>query len=329
VTPDALASAISGVAPPIPLPEPAPLATRGFDSYDGGQRGGYGNQRGGYGDQRGGYGDQRGGYGDQRGYGDQGGYRDQGGPGNPNDPGTWNPRSGGGGAGYQRGYQPAGRGGASRAVVTVVVVLVLVAVAAGAWAIVNSLGKSGSSGNDEASGIGSSSSPKSGSSTAPAATVLSPQSAMSFDILGSSPSPESQNILDPIKGSGPPWQTQNYASPDFGKLKNGDGYLIEMGSTVRVTLLQVDFAASPATAGICIGNQTTTTTSGMDMSTACPEGFTSVAPQQTINGETTFNITGGSAIGQDVLIWFTKMTSSGNESISKISVYGSAASSAG
>jgi hypothetical protein len=329
VTPDAFADAVSSVAPPIPLPEPAPPISRGpsFDQYDNGQRGGYGPQ-GGYQGQ--GYADQ-GGYGD-RGYGDQGGYGGRGGyPPNPNEPNTWNSRSGGGPAGYQRGYQPAGRGGgASRAVITVVVVLVLVAVAAGAWAIVNSLG-SNSKNNNQAGSSGPTSSGKgSTSTTGPGATVLSPLTAKSFDILGNGPSPETTGLLDPIKNpSGQPWSTQTYADADFGKLKNGDGYLVEMGRPIKLTQLQVDFASSPAMAGICIGNQTTSTTSGVNMTGPCPEGFTSVAPQRAINGETTFNFTGSNAVGADILIWFTKMTSAGNESISKITVYGSAASSAG
>ncbi|MGH3165691.1 MAG: protein kinase family protein [Trebonia sp.] len=327
VTPETFADAIASVAPPIPLPDPAPPVSRGsFDPYEGGQRGGYGGRGGGF--QGGNYQDQggypnQGGYGGQDGYGARGGYQP-----NPNDPSTWNTRSGGA-AGYQRRYQqPARRSGASRAVITVVVVLVLVAVAAGAWELVNTLGKSNSSGN-QAGGSGASSGKGSSSASGPTPTELSPQGAKSFDILGNSPSPENQNLLNPVKGSGPPWQTQNYDSSDFGKLKNGDGYLIEMGRTIRLTSLKVDFAGSPAKAGICIGDGTTTTTSGTDMSTVCPEGFTSVAPQQVINGETTFSIPGSSAVGQNILIWFTQMTSSGNESISKVTVYGSAATSAG
>jgi hypothetical protein len=326
VTPDAFADAVSSVAPPIPLPEPAPPVSRGpsFDQYDNGQRGGYGPQ-GGYQGQ--GYADQ-GGYGD-RGYGDQGGYGGY--PANPNEPGGWNSRSGGGPSGYQRGYQPAGRGGASRAVITVVVVLVLVAVAAGAWAIVNSLGGGGKN-NDQAAGTRPTSSGKgSTSTTGPGAAPLSPQTAKSFNILGGSPTPEDSGLLDPIKTppSGQPWQTQTYTSATFGNLKNGDGYLIEMGRSIKLTKLQVDFASSPGMAGICIGNQTTTTTSGVNMTGPCPEGFASVAPQQTIDGATTFSFTSSNAIGEDILIWFTKVTSAGNESISKITVYGSAASSAG
>lgn len=304
--PDAFAEAISAVAPPIPLPEPAPPISRGrFDPRDGSPREGY---------------DGRGGYGQRDGFSAAQGA-----------PSAWN--SGGSRpAAPQRAYQPAGRSGASRAAVTVVVVLVLVAVAAGAWAISGALGKSGSTGgNQAAGGPRSSSSAKPATPTLPAPTVLSPRGAKSFDILGSSPSLETQGLLDPIKKhpNGQPWQTQRYDSPEFGNLKNGDGYLIEMGRVIRLTALKVRFADSPARAGICIGDQTTTTTSGTHMSTPCPAGFHSIAPQRAVNGETTFHFTGSSATGKDILIWFTRMTSAGNESIYKITVRGSAAASAG
>lgn len=325
VTPDAFADAISGVAPPVPLPEPAPPVSRGaFDPYDGGNRGGYGARRGSF--QGAAYPNRGGGYPNQGDYGDQGGYASRGGyPPNAHDPAAWN--AGGGAAGYQDGYQSARRGGTSRAAITVVVVLVLVAVAVGAWAIASNLGKSGSSGSNQA-GAGSSGK-GSASSSALGPTVLTPQGAKSFDILGNDPAPEDQYLLDPIKGSGQPWQTQTYDSANFANLKNGDGYLIEMGRTIKLTSLKVDFAASPGRAGICIGNQTTTTTSGRDMTTRCPEGFRPVAPQRTVSGETTFDFSGNNAVGEDILIWFTQMTSAGDESISSITVYGSAGASAG
>jgi hypothetical protein len=319
LTPDALADEIASVAPPVPLPEPAPPVSRG--PYDAGQRGGYGGQGGGY--QGTGYPD-NGGYQNQGGYGGQGGYGDRGGyQSNPNDRSTWNTRVGGGG-GYQQGPQRTGRSGASRAIITVVVVLVLVAVALGAWAIVENLGKGSSSGN-QANNSGSSSSGKGSSSTGAPTSVLTPQGAKSFDILGDSPSLEApQYVNDPITGTGQAWETQTYSSANFGGLKNGDGYLIEMGRTIKLSELQVNFASSPGEAGICIGNQTTSTTSGTNMTGTCPEGFTSIAPQQAINGDVTFKFSSSSATGQDILIWFTKMTSAGNESISKITVYGSA-----
>jgi hypothetical protein len=49
-------------------------------------------------------------------------------------------------------------------------------------------------------------------------------------VLGSSPTLEDQaHADDPINDKPPAWQTLQYASPDFGRLKNGDGHLTEMG----------------------------------------------------------------------------------------------------
>src|ERR1700747_2006330 len=74
------------------------------------------------------------------------------------------------------------------------------------------------------------SSKASGPSPSQDATVLTPQSGQSFNVLGSSPTKEDQaHADDPINGKPPAWQTQQYASPKFGNLKKGDGYLIDMG----------------------------------------------------------------------------------------------------
>jgi eukaryotic-like serine/threonine-protein kinase len=153
--------------------------------------------------------------------------------------------------------------------------------------------------------------------------VLNPQSGQSFNVLGSSPTPEDpSHANDPITNTPPAWQTQQYASPDFGKLKNGDGYLIEMGKTVKVSSVEAIFAQGSAQAGICIGNSTTTSTTGTKLVGACPAGFTSIAPQQPISGDTTFTVTNGTP-GQDILIWFTQLPSGANqESISKVTVKG-------
>ena len=307
LTPAAFAEALAGVAPPVPLPEPAPAPRPA---------------QGGYGDQRGGYG---GGYGNQGGYQPAGGrapagsgYGPRGGgyPADPNDPGTWNTR-GSGTAEYQRPYAPE-RGGGSRALVSVVVVLVLAAVAAVAWVLSNGMHPGGGS----AQGGPTPGSSKSGGSSSAPATVLTPTSAESFNILGSGTPEDPGDALNPIKGQGPAWQTQQYASPQFGKLKNGDGYLIEMGSPVKLSSVEAHFADGSAKARICIGNSSDATPIPQkDLSGPCPAGFTQVAPEQAISGDTTFNIT-GSTTGQDILIWFTQMTSSGGESISKVTVRG-------
>jgi hypothetical protein len=107
-TPGAFADALSSVAPPVPLPEPAPAR------YDYPDHGGYGGYQGGY-------------------------------PPSPDDPNSWSlPDRGRGGAGtYQGHYQTPRRGGASRAAIIVVIALVVVAVAATGWLISSSLQKSG------------------------------------------------------------------------------------------------------------------------------------------------------------------------------------------
>jgi hypothetical protein len=319
LTPDAFAEAIASVAPPVPLPDPAPAppVPRGpFDPYDS-PRGGYGPRDVRYPGP--GYPKQGG----QDGYGSRGPR-----PAGPAGPPARQPRPG---------YQRPPRGGASRAVITVVVVLVIVAVAAGAYAIAGALGKSGSPGTGQAGqnpGAAGSGTKKKPAKTAPAVTALTPQGAKSFNILGDAPTPEDpQYADDPLAGhSGPAWSTQQYQGPDpahFGNLKNGDGYLIEMGTDIRLSSLAVTFADGSARARICIGNQATTTTSGTDMTSLCPEGFRQVAPAQAISGQTTFHVTGGDAAGRDILIWFTRLTSAGTESISKVTVYGSDAANAG
>ena len=106
-TPGAFADALSSVAPPVPLPEPAPAR------YDYPDHGGYGGYQGGY-------------------------------PPNPDDPGSWSlPDRRGGAPPYQGHYQTPRRGGASRAAIIVVIALVVVAVAATGWVISSSLHKSG------------------------------------------------------------------------------------------------------------------------------------------------------------------------------------------
>lgn len=102
LTPGAFADALYGVAPPVPLPEPALPFARALEASDGRQRGG--------------------------------GY-----PPNPDDPNTWAAPAG---AAYQRRYPPSERSVATRAVISVVIVLVLAAVAAAAWAVSSNLHKS-------------------------------------------------------------------------------------------------------------------------------------------------------------------------------------------
>jgi hypothetical protein len=316
VTPDSFAEEIASVAPPVPLPEPAPPMSRGAaEAFESGRRGGYGD-RGGYA----GAGYQNTGY-QGGGYPDRGGY-----PANPDDPSTWDAR-GGGAPPYQRRYQGNGRNGrsgASRAVISVVIVLVLAAVAAAAWGISNSLNKS--SGSAQGGGGAKPSTSASKSAAAKVSAILKPVSARSFNILGTNPTPEdTQDVLNPLTGQSPAWHTQQYDGPKFAGLKSGDGYLIDMGTAVKPSSVTVTFATpGDATATLYVSN----TNSSSSNTTFPQQGFTAITKPVQVSNTYTFNVS-SSATGRYIIIWFTSLPPSNQESIAKIVVRGTAAASAG
>jgi hypothetical protein len=266
-SPAAFAEALASVAPPVPLPDPAPAMPGGTldQRYDRSRRDGY------------------------EGYD---GY-----PPNPDDPGTWSlPDRGRGGGAYQRGYQPAARSAASRAVVSVVIVLVLAAVAAAAWVISNSLHKS-PSGNQAAKTPRTSVS----SPAAVGSTVLTPSGDTTFNILGTPPG----NTEDPATAGlaidnslSTAWATSYYLQPNFGGLKSGTGLLIDMGRKVRLNQVTVLFGSQCCTtAEIYLGDSDA-------MSANALSNFTKVAPAATSHGEHVFTIN-SSATGRFVLVWLT------------------------
>jgi hypothetical protein len=267
VEPGAFADALTGVAPPVPLPEPAPPAAPG--AFDAHQRYGY------------------------PGHGGYGGY-----PPNPDDPGAWAAPDGdrGGTVPYQQRYPAPQRGGGSRAAIIVVLVLVLAAAAAAAWAISGSLHKSG--GNQAGGGT-----PRTKASASPAtsATVLTPAGDSTFNIFGHPPG----NTEDPshaalaIDGkSSTAWATSYYFQPNFGGLKSGTGLLLDMGRQVRLSQVEVLFGSQCCTtAEIYLGNSNA-------MSTTALHNFTKVAPAATVHGDHVYTIN-SSATGRYVLIWLT------------------------
>ena len=267
VAPAAFADALSGVAPPVPLPEPAPPVARG--NFDGRQRYDY-PDRGGY-----------------------GGY-----PPNPDDPGSWAlpDRGRGGTAPYQPDIR---RGGLSRAAVIVVIVLVLAAVAGTAWVLSSGLHKSGGSGN-QAGG-----SPRTKHSSAPAgSTVLKPVGDSTFNILGSPAGNTEDPSNAPLAiDTGPnslntAWATSFYYQPNFGGLKSGTGLLLDMGREVRLSQVEVQFGTvGSTTAEIYLGNSNA-------MSQTALSNFTKVAPAATASGDHVYTIN-SSATGRYVLIWLT------------------------
>lgn len=276
----ALADAISGVTPPVPLPEPAPATPAGYQNH-----GGYG------------------------------GY-----PPDPNDPDSWgtgdhgprgtapypqpNPPSAQFAlAGYEgsqyapAAYQETQRSGRNRVMVVVIVVLVLAVIVATVWAI--DLRKPGSS---AAAGTGSH--PTASRSAAPAAaTVLTPASVSTFNILGK----PAGNTEDPGTASNAidhsdstAWATSFYLNnPKFGGLKSGTGLLIDMGKEVRLSQVEVLFGPGGTQAEIYLGNSSA-------MSPTALSDFTQVSPSATATGDHVFPVS-SQATGRYVLIWLTSL----------------------
>ncbi len=221
LAPGAFADALSSVAPPVPLPEPAPPTAGRYDYPD---HGGYGGYQGGY-------------------------------PPSPDDPGTWAlPDRGHGGTTPYRQQYPAKRGGASRAAIIVVIALVLAAVAATGWAINSSLQHK--TGGSQA---GTTPRTKTGGNTPVVSTVLKPVGDSTFNIFGSpagnTEDPSSASLaIDGNPSTG--WATDYYLNrPNFGGLKPGTGLLVDMGHEVKLSQVDVLFGAQCCTtAEIYLGN---------------------------------------------------------------------------
>jgi serine/threonine protein kinase len=280
-SPAEFADALAAVAPPAPLPEPAPAVPAGYP----GRGGGYDGYGGGYGP-------------------------------DPNNPDSWAvpgpsgtvpyqppPSAAGYGGGQYTGtqysaagYQGGRRGGPSRAMLTVVVVVVLVVIAALVWVV--GFRKSGPPAADGGSHA---------STSAPAAgggTVLKPVSDSTFNIYGLPPgNTENQSTApDAIDNSlSTAWSTSYYFNhPNFGGLKPGTGLLIDMGKQVRLSQVEVLFNShGSTTASIYLGNNAA-------MSKTALSDLTLVSPSASATGDHKFPVS-SQATGRYVLVWLTSL----------------------
>jgi hypothetical protein len=281
-SPAAFADAIAGVAPPVPLPEPAPPAPAGYT---------------------------------ERGYG---GYPSN--PNDPDTWQTGGPQGTApypdhrqsthpsGGRGYQQGpYQGSPRRGMSKVLLGVVVVVVLAVIAVTVWAV----GLRTPSKSNASAGTGAQA--KSSSTAKPPATaagsVLKPVNDSTFNIYGTPPGntedpTEAINAIDGSTTTG--WATSYYfGSPKFGGLKPGAGLLINMGRQVRLSQVKLLFGPGSTTAGIYLGN------SGPSAATSSSalSSFKLVSPLASGTGSHAFNVSSADAndTGQYVLIWLTSL----------------------
>jgi hypothetical protein len=195
-------------------------------------------------------------------------------------------RGGHGGRGG-RGGRPR-TSGAAKALISAVVVVILVAVAAVAWSFSHS---SAPGGNAKAGGNGSGHSKSASPSTA-SSVVLKPVGATAADNPG-----EAAAAIDGSTSTD--WHSQFYiGNPVFGGLKKGSGLIIDMGTKVKLSQVQVLFGTTgPSSVNIGIGNSDDPTSDS---------GFTTVANSSAAQGNTKFSVS-KSAEGRYVMIWFTKL----------------------
>lgn len=182
-------------------------------------------------------------------------------------------------------------------VVGVLAVLVLAAIGATAWTVTHG----GSAGTATGQNTGSGNRHQ-GQAANSASTVLKPVSVRAFD----NPS----SAQDALGGnSGSYWQTQYYiGKPVFGGLKKGTGLVLDLGKSVQVGKVTVDFGSQCcATAKIALGNAAAAQAlHGAAAESASPPGFTTVASTSHAVGSYTFTAS-GHARGRYLLVWFTKL----------------------
>jgi hypothetical protein len=195
---------------------------------------------------------------------------------------------------YRRRYPADERSAVNRSLVGMVILLVLVAIGVGGWTLSHSLHHTTPIAQNTRA-------PQStGQATSVASVLLKPVSASVFNLVGTPDDPgDAPNVISP--GPGKSWHTQYYlTNPKFGGLKSGVGLILDMGTSVRLSSVDVQFGTSCCTdAKIEIGNSSAATQANLS-------SFTSVASSTTAAGPTTFNVS-SSATGRYVLIWITSL----------------------
>jgi hypothetical protein len=193
---------------------------------------------------------------------------------------------------HQHQPRPAGGGLLNKIAMTVVVLLAMTAVGLGAWTLGRSFGNSGSPPAGETA-----------ASTAPTAPAVStairevkPKSVSGFDPLGDGPE-GAIHALNAIDGkSSTDWHTERYEkTPDFGGLKDGAGLLVDMGESIPIRQVSIEFGKTPGgTAELRLGD-----TKDLDKLAVTGKPTDAV-------GKKEFSFETGQK-SRYVLVWFTKL----------------------
>jgi hypothetical protein len=189
-----------------------------------------------------------------------------------------------------------GRRGAGRAIA--LSLLLALAVAGASAAALHLLNRSPSP---------TSSTPPRKSTSTPASSptqgaVITPASAQGFDALnpsdrGDENTNQAQNVLN---GNSAGWSTQYYFTANFGSLKAGTGFILNLGTPQKVGSVTVTFGNVPgANVKILEGDSPARTKANLDQ-------MTQVATGNNVSGTTTFTVT-QPVTDQYLVIWFTKL----------------------
>ncbi|WP_329088089.1 protein kinase family protein [Streptosporangium sp. NBC_01469] len=191
---------------------------------------------------------------------------------------------------HQHRPMPQQAGGmVNKVAMTVVVLLVMVAVGLGAWTLGRSIGNAGT--------------PTAGEeSTTPTPTVeaapreVKPSSVTGFDPLSTDREERGELAGYAVDGKeSTDWHSESYDSADFGRLKTGVGLLLDMGKSIPVKQVSIEFGGtSGGTAELRVGDSAEL--EALDV----VEKFSGLSGKKTFTAETPKK-------GRYVLVWFTKM----------------------
>jgi serine/threonine protein kinase len=199
------------------------------------------------------------------------------------------------GRGYQAPRRNHGRNIGRAAVVALVAVVAVVAVSAGALHLLHKSPGSGSP------GTGSSSS--SGSSPSASASVITPVSASGFDALnptGDAGNENSNQASNVLTGNAQGWSTQFYDSAELGGLKKGTGFILDLGSSVQLRSVTVQFGTQQgADVELKVGDSEARSPANLD-------SMATVASATDVSGSHTFTIS-RQVKGRYLVVWFTKL----------------------
>ncbi|GAB1819861.1 protein kinase family protein [Herbidospora sp. RD11066] len=175
----------------------------------------------------------------------------------------------------------------SRFLLTVVVLLAMVVVGVGAWTLGKSLGT-------EPAVPSASPTSAAEENTAVKPTEVKIAGAVGFDPLGDG---EERNELAALAIDGSAttdWHTETYGGPDFGRLKEGVGLLLDLGKEMRLTQAVIDFGESGGTVELRTGTS--------------PEAdsLKTFLTRPKVTGKVTFDLNGSSKT-RYLLVWFTEL----------------------